>query len=73
MTDMNEAILKAGRRGHLRQTPVQKQALVEACEASGHSSRVSPRRTGSIARPWFPVLRRVGTVSREWSQTRFLI
>jgi hypothetical protein len=37
MTDMNEAILKAGRRGHLRQTPVQKQALVEACEASGLS------------------------------------
>jgi hypothetical protein len=30
MTDMNEAILKADRRGCLRWTPEQKQALVEA-------------------------------------------
>jgi magnesium-transporting ATPase (P-type) len=37
MTDMNEAILKAGLRGCLRHTPEQKQALVEAYEASGHS------------------------------------
>jgi transposase-like protein len=37
MTDINEAILKAGRRGHLRWTPEQKQALVEADEASGLS------------------------------------
>jgi hypothetical protein len=46
MTDINEAILKAGRRGRLRHTPEQKQALVEAYEASGNSSRVSPRCTG---------------------------
>jgi hypothetical protein len=37
MTDINEAILKASRRGHLRWTPEQKQALVEAYEASGLS------------------------------------
>jgi hypothetical protein len=37
MTDMNEVILKAGRRGHLRHTPVQKQALVDAYKASGLS------------------------------------
>jgi hypothetical protein len=37
MTDINEAILKAARRGRLRCTPEQKQALVEAYEASGPS------------------------------------
>jgi transposase-like protein len=37
MADMNESILKSGRRGHLRWTPEQKQALVEAYEASGLS------------------------------------
>ena len=38
MTDMNEVILKADRRGRLRYTPEQKQALVEAYEASGLSA-----------------------------------
>ncbi len=37
MTDMNEVILKADRRGRLRYSPEQKQALVEAYEASGLS------------------------------------
>jgi hypothetical protein len=37
MADMNESILKSGRRGHLRWTPEQKQALVDADEASGLS------------------------------------
>jgi hypothetical protein len=37
MTDMNGVILKADRRGCLRHTPVQKQAFVEAYEASGLS------------------------------------
>lgn len=37
MTDMNEVILKADRRGRLRYTPEQKQALVAAYEASGLS------------------------------------
>lgn len=37
MTDMNEVILKADRRGLLRCTTEQKQALVEAYEASGLS------------------------------------
>lgn len=37
MTDMNEVILKADRRGRLRYTPEQKQALVEAYETSGLS------------------------------------
>lgn len=37
MTDMNEVILKADRRGRLRYTAEQKQALVEAYEASGLS------------------------------------
>jgi transposase-like protein len=37
MTDMNEVILKADRRGRLRYTPEQKQALIEAYEASGLS------------------------------------
>ena len=35
MTDMNEVIVKADRRGRLRYTPEQKQALIEAYEASG--------------------------------------
>jgi hypothetical protein len=30
MTDMNEVILKADRRGRLRYTPDQKQTLIEA-------------------------------------------
>ena len=37
MTDMNEVILKADRRGRLRYTAEQKQVLVEAYEASGLS------------------------------------
>ncbi len=37
MTDMNEVILKADRRGRLRYTAGQKQALVDAYEASGLS------------------------------------
>lgn len=37
MTDMNEVILKADRRGRLRYTPEQKQALIEAYESSGLS------------------------------------
>lgn len=37
MTDMNEVILKADRRGRLRYTKEQKQALVEAYESSGLS------------------------------------
>jgi len=37
MTDMNEVILKADRRGRLRYTAEQKQALVEAYETSGLS------------------------------------
>jgi hypothetical protein len=37
MTDMNEVILKADRHGRLRQTPEQKQALIEAYETSGLS------------------------------------
>jgi transposase-like protein len=37
MTDMNEVILKADRRGRLRYTPEQKQALIAAYEASGLS------------------------------------
>ena len=37
MTDMNEVILKADRRGRLRYTPEQKQALIEAYETSGLS------------------------------------
>jgi transposase-like protein len=37
MTDMNEVILKTDRRGRLRYTAEQKQALVEAYEASGLS------------------------------------
>jgi hypothetical protein len=35
MTDMNEVIFKADRRGRLRFTPEQKQALVEAYEGRG--------------------------------------
>lgn len=38
MTDMNEVILKADRRGRLRYTPEQKQALVEAYGTSGLSA-----------------------------------
>jgi hypothetical protein len=34
MTDMNEVIMKADRRGRLRYTPEQKQALIEAYQAS---------------------------------------
>lgn len=37
MTDMNEVILKSDRRGRLRYTAEQKQALVDAYEASGLS------------------------------------
>jgi hypothetical protein len=37
MTDMNEVILKADRRGRLRYTPEQKQAFVAAYESSGLS------------------------------------
>lgn len=37
MTEMNEVILKADRRGRLRYTAEQKQTLVEAYEASGLS------------------------------------
>jgi transposase-like protein len=37
MTDINEAILKAGRRGRLRHTAEEKRAAVEAYEASGLS------------------------------------
>ena len=37
MTDMNEVIMKADRRGRLRYTPEQKQALVESYEVSGLS------------------------------------
>lgn len=37
MTDMNEVIVKSDRRGRLRYTPEQKQALVEAYETSGLS------------------------------------
>ncbi len=37
MTDMNEVILKTDRRGRLRYTTEQKQALIEAYEASGLS------------------------------------
>lgn len=37
MTDMNEVILKADRRGRLRYTAEQKQALVAAYETSGLS------------------------------------
>ena len=37
MTDMNEVILKADRRGRLRYTLEQKQALIEAYQASGLS------------------------------------
>jgi transposase-like protein len=37
MTDMNEVILKADRRGRLRYTPEQKQALIEAYQTSGLS------------------------------------
>jgi hypothetical protein len=35
MTDMNEVILKTDRRGRLRYTPEQKQALIEASGLSG--------------------------------------
>jgi transposase-like protein len=38
MTDMNEVILKADRRGRLRYTPEQKQMLIEAYETSGLSA-----------------------------------
>ena len=38
MTDMNEVILKADRRGRLRYTTEQKQVLIEAYEASGLSA-----------------------------------
>jgi hypothetical protein len=38
MTDMNAVILKADRRGRLRYTPEQKQALIDAYEASGLSA-----------------------------------
>lgn len=38
MTAMNEGILKADRRGRLRYSPEQRNALVEACEASGLST-----------------------------------
>lgn len=38
MTDMNEVILKADRRGRLRYTPEQKQALIEAYQTSGLSA-----------------------------------
>ncbi len=37
MTDMNEVILRTERRGHLRYTSEQKQALIEAYETSGLS------------------------------------
>ena len=37
MTDMNELIMKTDRQGRLRYTAEQKQALVEAYEASGLS------------------------------------
>jgi transposase-like protein len=37
MTEMNEVILKADRRGRLRYTPEQKQALIAAYETSGLS------------------------------------
>ena len=50
MTDMNEVILKADRRGRLRYTAEQKQVLVEAYEASGLSGprfAVSAPRTAS--------------------------
>ena len=48
MTDMNEVILKADRRGRLRYTAEQKQVLVEAYEASGLSG---PRFAVSAPRP----------------------
>jgi transposase-like protein len=38
MTDMNEVILKADRRGRLRYTAEQKQTFVEAYETSGLSA-----------------------------------
>jgi transposase-like protein len=38
MTDMNEVILKADRRGRLRYTAEQKQAFIEAYETSGLSA-----------------------------------
>ena len=38
MTAMNEAILKSDRRGRLRYTPDQREALVKACHASGLST-----------------------------------
>jgi transposase-like protein len=38
MTDTNEVILKADRRGRLRYTPEQKQALIGAYETSGLSA-----------------------------------
>jgi len=37
VTDMNEVILKADRRGRLRYTKEHKQALIEAYESSGLS------------------------------------
>lgn len=38
MTAMNDGILKADRRGRLRYSPEQREALVKACEASGLST-----------------------------------
>lgn len=38
MTAMNDDIMKADRRGRLRYTPEQREALVKACEASGLST-----------------------------------
>ena len=70
MTDMNEVILKADRRGRLRYTPEQKQAFVAAYESSGlscprfaalhgikYQTLVSWIKKGRQAGPDHPVLR----------------
>lgn len=38
MTATNDSIIKSDRRGRLRYTPDQREALVEACQASGLST-----------------------------------
>ncbi|MCU0779436.1 MAG: hypothetical protein MUF86_17475, partial [Akkermansiaceae bacterium] len=66
MTDMNEAILKAGRRGCLRCTPEQKQAPVEACEASALSCPRFAAPHGGNYQTFVFSLCRVGRMTREW-------
>jgi hypothetical protein len=57
MTDMNEVILKADRRGRLRYTPEQKQVLIDAYETS---ARDLPRCTASTTRRWYSGSRNAG-------------